>query len=92
MAYSCAVCGAISQAKRCPSHQAQPRTRGRAGQALRAQTIAERGRTCHLCGQAIGPFEAWHMDHIVPLAQGGTDARGNLAAAHARCNLSKGAT
>ena len=92
MAYSCAVCGAISQAKRCPAHQTQPRTRGRANQRQRTTILADIGRTCHISGQPIAPTEAWHLDHIIPLAQGGTDARGNLAPTHARCNLTKGAT
>jgi 5-methylcytosine-specific restriction endonuclease McrA len=92
MAYSCAVCGAISQHKRCPAHTSQPRTRGAANQRLRAQALADHGRTCHICGHPITPTEAWHMDHVQPLAQGGTDSRGNLKPAHTRCNLTKGAT
>lgn len=52
---------------------------------------------CHLCGSALDP-ECRHpdpmcpsLDHIVPLARGGTGLRENLAAAHLRCNVIKGA-
>lgn len=92
MAYSCAVCGVITPAPRCPAHTTQPRTRGRANQRQRRQVIATHGRTCHICGNPIGQGEPWHMDHIVSLSQGGTDRPGNLAPAHTRCNLQKGAT
>lgn len=41
---------------------------------------------CLYCG---GPAE--HVDHFIPLARGGTHTFGNLVAACAACNLSKGA-
>jgi hypothetical protein len=43
-------------------------------------------RVCAYCGSDEGPFE---VDHIVPLAKGGTDDPRNLACACRTCNRSK---
>lgn len=48
--------------------------------ALRAQ-----GGLCLLCGLPLLRRQAT-VEHVVPLARGGTDAAGNLAASHAACN------
>lgn len=50
---------------------------------------------CGLCGERVDPFTADHMmlgclDHVIPLAVGGTHERANLQLAHRRCNASKG--
>lgn len=53
--------------------------------------------TCHLCGEKIDrrrrcpDWRAATVDHIVPLAQGGTHTWENVAPAHLKCNLDKGA-
>lgn len=55
-----------------------------------------RGRPpCHLCGQPIN-YDAGHLapdsytvDHVMPLAKGGTDTLDNKAAAHRACNRAK---
>lgn len=53
---------------------------------------------CHLChtklslknyGQ-VGKKGAWHVEHSVPRANGGTDHLNNLKPACIRCNLDKG--
>lgn len=51
---------------------------------------------CALCGQPIDyslhhldPM-AFTVDHIVPLAKGGTDTLDNKQPAHRRCNRTKG--
>lgn len=54
---------------------------------------------CHLCHVrvarknygVVGARGAWHVDHSVARARGGTDTLGNLLPAHIRCNCSKGA-
>lgn len=61
------------------------------------QAVLYHDRTCHLCGGAIdvalggmhpmGPT----VDHIVPVAHGGSNHPDNLAPAHRICNLTKGA-
>lgn len=51
---------------------------------------------CAYCG-SFCPFESrhgddgWHVDHIVPLSQGGPDQRSNVTLACASCNLKKSA-
>ena len=55
---------------------------------VRAAVFSRDGAACVYCGDAEGPF---HIDHIKPVAKGGTDALNNLCVACAKCNLSKGA-
>lgn len=42
---------------------------------------------CEYCGDEVGPFE---VDHVVPLARGGSDDHSNMAMACKPCNRSKG--
>lgn len=44
---------------------------------------------CYSCGEPI-EVDSFHIDHLVPLALGGTHEPNNVAASCARCNLSKG--
>jgi 5-methylcytosine-specific restriction endonuclease McrA len=46
------------------------------------------GNRCYLCGKKL---KAYHIDHFIPLALGGTNDAGNLRLACPKCNLSKGA-
>lgn len=61
---------------------------------LKAVMHRERG-ICHYCGCVVNPIftpdvEA-HMDHMVPLASGGTNDPTNFVLSCAACNLKKGA-
>jgi 5-methylcytosine-specific restriction endonuclease McrA len=53
---------------------------------------------CHICENKIDPMhksphpESATLDHIIPLALGGTHTWNNVAPAHAACNHSKGLT
>lgn len=51
-------------------------------------------RANHRCEYCLAPEELsgkeFHVEHILPLAAGGTDELNNLALACYRCNLSKG--
>ena len=47
----------------------------------------DRGR-CHMCGKPCRPSEI-HLDHVIPLARGGTHSPENVRVACAFCNLSK---
>lgn len=42
--------------------------------------------TCSVCGQLVRADEPWDLDHVIPLAMGGTNHRANLAVAHRACN------
>lgn len=58
-------------------------------------TIRKGRPDCHLCGTPIdyeahwlSPF-SFTVDHVLPLAKGGTDTLDNKAAAHRACNRAK---
>ncbi|WP_433584562.1 HNH endonuclease [Microbacterium hydrocarbonoxydans] len=50
---------------------------------------------CHICGRPIDYTLKWPdpmsfvVDHVVPLAKGGSHSFDNTAAAHAECNSKK---
>lgn len=58
-----------------------------------ADVYAQTGGVCHICKRPCGPRHGadWHVEHIIPLAEGGPDTLGNLAPAHPACNRAKGA-
>lgn len=62
---------------------------------LRRQEVFERDNwVCHICGGKIDPdspdrLDRPSLDHIVPIAGGGTHTMDNVRAAHLRCNIQK---
>jgi 5-methylcytosine-specific restriction endonuclease McrA len=56
---------------------------------LKALFKAQKGK-CAYCSQSIR--KGYHVDHVIPLARGGSNWISNIAFACARCNTSKGAT
>ena len=46
--------------------------------------------TCWICGDGPRPGDPWTADHLIPLANEGTNARSNLRLAHRSCNSSRG--
>lgn len=56
----------------------------RAWRQLRQRVLQRDGHVCNYCGDV-----ATHVDHIIPVAAGGTDSMDNLTAACARCNQKK---
>jgi len=58
-------------------------------QTVRLRILARCGFTCQHCGANLFEIEP-HIDHIVPLAKGGTNDESNLQALCAPCNLAKG--
>lgn len=48
------------------------------------------GNTCALCGRPILTADKVHIDHIIPVRQGGMDDPSNLQVVHDICNLTKG--
>lgn len=67
----------------------------RAGRVSRVAIYERDGWTCHICGDPVdrsAPFPdlaAPVLDHVVPLARGGTHDEGNLKTAHFYCNSVK---
>lgn len=53
---------------------------------VRALVIDQHG-LCAYCGRPLGLY---HVDHIVPLSQGGGNDAANLALACPSCNMAKG--
>jgi 5-methylcytosine-specific restriction endonuclease McrA len=53
--------------------------------------LATTAGPCPLCRRPILPLERVNVDHIVPRADGGTDALENLQRVHQRCNMAKNA-
>lgn len=43
---------------------------------------------CYICGEALG--DKFEIDHILALADGGTNDIGNLCVVHRTCNAKKG--
>ena len=43
---------------------------------------------CHYCGKQVGA-DALTLDHVVPVARGGTTTKGNVVPACAACNKTK---
>ncbi len=56
------------------------------------------GWVCQLCGETVNPDLRWpdpmspSLDHVVPIARGGTHEYANVQLAHLVCNLRKGAS
>lgn len=99
MQHACTVCGAPSNGPRCelhpqrrsPSSRATSHRRHKARRARMIEQALAAGADCHLCGERIGLADEIDVDHVVPVAAGGSDHISNLALAHSGCNRSKGA-
>ncbi len=50
---------------------------------------AAQGR-CHICGGQIQAGQDWDVDHVIPLAMGGSNDPENLRQAHAVCHRGAG--
>lgn len=61
------------------------------GPVRRSDIIARDESTCYLCGKVI-PDKDIHIDHIIPLARGGSHTVDNLAVTCSQCNIRKGAS
>lgn len=48
----------------------------------------EQSPRCVMCGRVV-TFHEFELDHIIPLSEGGTDARTNLQVACHECHLAK---
>lgn len=57
-------------------------------QDVAAQYLRQQG-TCYWCGKKVG--RDYHVDHVIPLARGGSNGPENLVISCGPCNTSKGA-
>ena len=99
---SCVRCGgdlshtrsnAIYCSKTCKSmdHTFKHRGKTRVASTARRRFIYERDAgSCYVCNAPV-PSDAFELDHLVPVAAGGTSEDFNLAVSCRFCNRSKGA-
>jgi 5-methylcytosine-specific restriction protein A len=61
--------------------------------AMRVRIFDTAGGVCHLCKLPINATrgEKWHVEHIKPLWEGGSDDEKNMAPAHVDCHATKSA-
>lgn len=88
----CMVCGIPTQGSRCPKHTYRNGST-RAWRKLRSQILIRDGHRCTHTENGKRCINATnlHVDHIVPLAHGGTNTRDNLTTLCETHNLEKGA-
>lgn len=84
---------AIYCSKTCKSMDHTFKHRGRTrmvGTARRAEIIRRDGSACYICGKHLAAKQV-ELDHLIPVAQGGSSDPVNLAVACLPCNRSRGA-
>lgn len=93
--FACRDCGTPSPTRRCaacaarrprPARTATRHTGNASYRRLRAQVLDRDHHTCVYCGRPAG-----EVDHVIPVARGGTNTTHNLVAACRACNRRKGA-
>jgi hypothetical protein len=47
------------------------------------------GRHCGICGEVVAEGQPTHIDHVLPVADGGTRDRANLRVTHQHCNATR---
>ena len=79
------------------SQRRESRLRSAWVEAVDRMDVAKRdGWRCHICDGRVDGGLAWphplsaSIDHLVPIAAGGSHSMANVALAHLRCNISKG--
>jgi Restriction endonuclease len=76
------------------AHDAKKRARKRDAfveRVDRMRVFQQHKGICGICRRKITARQKWHVDHVFPLARGGTHTYDNAQPAHDKCNLSKGA-
>lgn len=64
--------------------------RNRLPKTTRDRLLRVQDHRCAICRGPLGFYES-HIDHIIPVALGGSDDWNNLQLTHMTCNLRKGA-
>lgn len=96
----CKNCAVVRTSERLNQSMAVRRDRelsGDRGISWRALMLRD-GRNCHLCGGVVANSagkpdcrRGGTVDHLIPIAEGGTHTWDNVALAHWECNVSRGA-
>ena len=90
---ACTVCGKPTPAPYCSKHKPVNRRRqrmamsGGAWETQRQRAIARDLRCCYLCGRTVKEREPIEVDHLVEVAEGGTNDLSNLATCHRSCHV-----
>jgi 5-methylcytosine-specific restriction endonuclease McrA len=88
---ACLACGQpTSNGTRCASCT-QPSPYASAEYQINRRTVLAQEHECWLCGKPATPDDPLTADHVIPIDEGGTNARTNLRAAHSSCNSRRGA-
>ena len=66
------------------------KTNGPVDNFYRDDVLDKWGMDCHICKTPID-IDNWHMEHVHPLAKGGSHTLENVKPSHPLCNLQKGA-
>lgn len=97
LARCCYECQAIRDARRRDYAQGRRSDRYRRGEKIHwMDLLARDGPTCHLCSESVDPdLRSPHprsgtVDHLVPIALGGSHSLDNVRLAHRSCNISRG--
>lgn len=80
----CLTCGRPTNGSRCPAHTIRNGST-RSWRRIRAQILALDAYRCQRCG-----LPATEVDHIIPVADGGTDHPSNLRSLCHACHASRG--
>ena len=56
---------------------------------LRGRIYYKTDGRCAYCGKVLDPFHGWHIEHVIPKAQNGTDEESNLVPSCSLCNRKK---
>ena len=73
------------------SHIRRARMRGNGFEKFSLKEIIQRdGYKCHICGGRVAKKDL-SFDHLIPLSKGGPHVKSNVAVAHLKCNVKRGA-
>lgn len=85
-----------TEKKRARDQLRRARKRDTEAELIVSREVFERdGWVCGICAEFVDSALAWpnpgsaSLDHIVPLAKGGSHTYGNVQCAHLRCNIVK---
>lgn len=77
----------VRQKKKATNHRRRAAEGTYSPEDVQSQYKSQRGKCWH-CGVSVG--DDYHVDHLIPIAKGGTNNANNIVISCAVCNLSKG--